>query len=177
MFIKSRLIAVLSVLFFGLASSWASPLEGIVKDAQGKPLRGAEIQIQKDGKLISKMNTDANGHYLSGNLPAGVYKLDVVVSGVIKASIKNATATGTKPVQYNFALTGKTMVKAGKHFVWVPARTGTNLGGGWVEVNDDGSTAASTDRTQQINRNTLERASQSAGGAGSMPNSGGGGTP
>ncbi|MEY2481230.1 MAG: Carboxypeptidase regulatory-like domain [Verrucomicrobiota bacterium] len=177
MFIKSRLIAVLSVLFCALATSWASPIEGIVKDAQGKPLAGAEIQVQKDGKLITRLNTDAHGHYVSGNLPAGVYKVDVLVGGVVKASIKNATLTGPKPVQYNFAMTGKTMTKGAKHFVWVPARTGSNLGGGWVEVNEDGTTGPSTERAQQLSRMSLEHASGTAGGTGSMPNSGGGGTP
>lgn len=153
MFTKSRVIGVLTVLFFTLARAWASPVEGVVKDAQGKPLVGAEIRIQtQDGKLVGKTSTDAHGHYVSANLPAGTYKVDCLVNSVLKASIKNVAATTAKPAQLNFALTGKTMAKNGKHFVWVPPKTGSNLGGSWVE---DGSVA--NDRVQTIDAKALQR--------------------
>ena len=177
MSINSRIIGVLTVLFFGLASTWASPVEGVVKDAQNKPLRGAEIRIQtQDGKLVGKASTDGRGHYLSANLPAGIYKVDVLVNSVVKASIKNVPANTAKSAQLNFALTGKMMTKSGKHFVWVPANTGTNIGGRWVEVSEDG-TASSDDRVQHVDRKALERAS--GGNSGSLQGigMGGGGTP
>ena len=143
MFIKSRIIGVLPVLFFSLASTWASPVEGVVKDAHGQPLKGAEVQIQtQDGKIIGKTSTDAHGHYLSANLPAGIYKVDLLVNSVVKASIKNVPANTAKSAQLNFALTAKTMAKSSKHFVWMPAQTGTHIGGRWVEVNDDGTSTA-----------------------------------
>jgi hypothetical protein len=142
MFTKS-IIGFFTVLFFSLASTWAGPVEGIVKDAQGKPLRGAEVLVQtQDGKVVSKLNTDARGHYASANLPAGTYRVDVLVNAVVKASIKNVAANTAEPAQLNFALTGKTMAKNAKHFVWVPADTGTHIGGRWVEVNEDGTSAA-----------------------------------
>src|ERR1039457_1204268 len=105
MFMKSRIIGVLSVLFFTLASAWASPVEGVVKDAQDKPVLGAEIRIQtRDGKLVGKTSTDAHGHYVSANLPAGIYKLDCLINSVVKASIKNVPANTAKSAQLNFAL-------------------------------------------------------------------------
>ena len=156
MFMKSRIIGVLSVLFFTLASAWASSVEGIVKDAKGKPVRGAEVRIQtQDGKIIGKTNTDARGHYLSANLPAGIYKVDLLVDAAVKASIKNVAANTATSAQLNFALTGKTMAKSGKHFVWMPANTGTNIGGRWVEVNDDGTNAAS-DRIDKADGRLLQ---------------------
>ena len=159
MFTKSRIIGLLAVLFFTSTSTWASPVEGIVKDAEGKPLVGAEIRIQtQDGKLIGKTSTDARGHYLSANLPAGIYKVDVLVDAVVKASIKNVPANTAKSAQVNFALTGKLMAKSGKHFVWMPANTGTHLGGRWVEVTEEGA-AASGDRVQQADRKALEKQS------------------
>ena len=177
MFMKSRIIGVLSVLFFTLASAWASPVEGVVKDAQDKPVLGAEIRIQtRDGKLVGKTSTDAHGHYVSANLPAGIYKLDCLINSVVKASIKNVPANTAKSAQLNFALTGKTMAKNGKHFVWVPPRTGSNIGGSWVEVNADG-TADANDRVQTIDAKALQRASgAAAGGLQGLGNPNGGGS-
>lgn len=150
---KSRITGVLSVLFFSVAGAWASPVEGIVKDAQGKPLVGAEIRIQtQGGKLVGKLNTDAHGHYVSANLPAAIYKVDCLVNSVLKASITNVAANTAKSAQLNFALTGKTMAKNGKHFVWVPPRTGSNLGGSWVEEGSVGN-----DRVQTIDAKALQR--------------------
>jgi hypothetical protein len=161
MFTKSRITAVLSVLFFTLANAWASPVEGVVKDAQGKPLLGAEIRIQnQSGKLVSKTSTDAHGHYVSVNLPVGIYKVDCLVNSVLKASIKNVTTTTTKSTQMNFALTGKTMAKNGKNLVWVPPRTGSNLGGSWVEEGSVGN-----DRVQTVDAKALQRGG-GTGGAG-----------
>lgn len=117
MFTKS-IIGVLTVLFFSLASTGASPVEGVVKDAQGKPLKGAEVRIQtQDGKIIGKTNTDARGHYLSVNLPAGIYRVDLLVNSVVKASIKNVAANTAKSAQLNFALKGEARAKNAKHFV------------------------------------------------------------
>jgi hypothetical protein len=175
MFTKSCIIGVLSVLFFTLAGAWASPVEGVVKDAQGKPLPGAEIRIQtQDGKLVGRTSTDAHGHYLFANLPNGIYKVDCLVNSVLKASIKNVSAKGTKPAQLSFALTGKTMAKGGKHFVWVPANTGTNIGGRWVEVDEAGNTN-SGDRVQHIDGAALQRAGGTGGGLSGIgaPNGGG----
>jgi hypothetical protein len=174
MFTKLRIIGVLSVLFFTLASAWASPVEGVVNDAHGQPLKGAEVRIEtQDGKIIGKTNTDARGYYLSANFPAGTYKVDLVVASVMKASIKNVPMKAGKPAQLNFDLKAESVVKTGakrdKHYVWMPPTTGTHMGGRWVEVNDDG-TSASGDRTQKVDAKVLQRATQGLGG-------GGGGTP
>ncbi len=53
----------------------------------------------------------------------------------------NAKTQLGKPTQLNFDLTAKTVpVKKHTHMVYVPADTGTLIGGGrWVEVDDNGN--------------------------------------
>jgi hypothetical protein len=43
-----------------------------------------------------------------------------------------------------------------KHYVWVPPKTGTHVGGGFVEVNDIGSAAsAGADNIQTVDGSAL----------------------
>jgi hypothetical protein len=138
------------ILLSGSARVGASALEGIVKDPNGRPISGADIQIEaKTGSSWNKVvRTDAKGHYVSNSLPAGTYRVTLIVAGSVKAAINNATIKTGNPTQLNFELktsaassTAKA-AKKGKHMVWVPARTGTHLGGSWVEVDDNGNTGA-----------------------------------
>jgi hypothetical protein len=138
------------VLLSGSARAGASALEGIVKDPNGRPISGADIRIEaKTGSSWNKVvKTDAKGHYVSNGLPAGTYQVTLIVAGSVKASINNATIKSGNPTQLNFELktsaassTSKA-AKKGKHMVWIPARTGTHLGGSWVEVDDSGNTGA-----------------------------------
>ena len=62
----SRVIVVLVT--FGLIlkahAEGEAMLSGVVRDAAGKPLQGAEIRIQgSDANKIGKIHTGANGHY------------------------------------------------------------------------------------------------------------------
>ena len=139
----------LSISFVGLllltfrVLAGTSALEGIVKDPTGRPIKGADVRIEaRKGSNFSKIvKTDATGHYTSNDLAVGIYKVTVVVNGVVKASILNAYTQSGKSTQLNFELTQK-MVSAKKHThsVWIPPQTGTRIGGGWVEVDDNGKT-------------------------------------
>src|SRR5438874_3734511 len=90
-------IKSLQIGFIGLvlcaASAWAGPssIQGIVNDAKGKPIKGADVRIEsKDGKqLFNTVKTDASGRYISQGLPVGVYRVTLVVNGAVKASISN----------------------------------------------------------------------------------------
>jgi len=53
--------------------------------------------------------------------------------------------------------------------VWVPAATGSHIGGGWVEVDDEGKSAPGTLNVQRANAEQLQRQIQSQGN----PNTGG----
>jgi hypothetical protein len=171
-FLKSLRIGFIG-LVLSVASAWAasSELQGIVKDAKGHPIRGADIRIEvkNGGKLLKTVKTDANGRYASGSLPAGNYRITLVVNGVVKTSINNTTIKSGEPTQLNFDLTPTSAswasgaAKTGKHWVWIPAFTGSRLPGRWVEVSGSGSwtAEASTLNVVRVSGEELQRTGQS----------------
>ncbi len=119
-------------------------IQGFVKNPNGGPVKGADLRIEsRDGKqLFSTVKTDPNGRYISQGLQPGVYRVTLLVNGAVKASITNTRTKLNQPTHLNFdfkttSQAGKTP-KGGKHMAWVPGRTGTHLGGTWVEVDDKG---------------------------------------
>ena len=139
MFIKSLQIAFIGLIVF-TASAWAgnSVIQGIVKDPKGQPVKGADIRIEaKDGsKLFKTVKTDASGHYISNALPAGNYRVTLIVNGAVKASVSNTKTKLGAPTQLNFELkstsASQASAKKGKNYIWVPPTTGSHLGGRWV---------------------------------------------
>jgi len=119
-------------------------VQGFVKDAKGEPIKGAGVRIEsRDGKQVfGTVTTDPKGRYISQGLQPGVYRMTLLVNGAVKASIMNTQIKADQPTQLNFDLkptsqAGNTS-KSGKHMVWVPGRTGSHIGGNWVEVEDNG---------------------------------------
>jgi Carboxypeptidase regulatory-like domain len=148
MFIKSIWMGFVGVLLFVASALAAGPgLEGIVKDAGGHPIQGADIRIEANntGRLVTTVKTDANGHYILTGLTPGNYRVTLVVNGAVKTSINNTTVEPGESTQLNFDLTHRrasVTVQKGKHWVWIPAFTGSRLPGRWVEIDDNGSWAA-----------------------------------
>ena len=152
MFIKSIWIGFVGlVLFTAVAWAASSVLQGVVKDSEGHPIKGADIRIEtkNGGKLFQTVKTDVNGRYVSGDLPAGNYRITLVVNGAVKTSINNAKIELDEPTQLNFDLTSTSAsqassfpAKKGTHRVWMPPFTGSRLPGRWIEVDDSGSWAA-----------------------------------
>ena len=134
------------------ANAWAGPasIQGIVKDAQGKPIKGADVRIEsRDGKqLFNTVKTDTQGRYISQGLQPGVYRVSLVVNGAVKAAIGNQKTKSDQATQLNFDLKPVAVsqasagAKKGKHMVWMPPSTGSHTGGRWVEVDDNGSAGA-----------------------------------
>ena len=163
MIIKSLQLCFVTLLVSGVAA-WASPvgpstLQGDVKDTKAQPVAGAEVHIQaKDGSGFQKIvRTDSNGHYVVSKLPNTDYEVVLFVNGSIKATINNTKTFADKPTQLDFKLTGQfaanKTAKKHTHMVYVPAETGSNLSGRWVEVDDNGdSTAAATAGTGKLER-------------------------
>ena len=147
MFIKSIWIGFLAVmLFIASASGAGSVLQGIVKDANEHPIEGADIRIQakNNGGLLTTAKTDAKGHYNLEGLPAGDYRVTLVVNGTVKTTINNTTVEASESTELNFNLTqtrASVTMKKGKHWVWIPAFSGSRLPGRWVELDDAGSWA------------------------------------
>jgi hypothetical protein len=184
MFIKSLQIGLMG-LYFCAANAWAGPasIQGIVKDAKGQPIKGADVQVSsRDGKqVLNTVKTDAKGHYISQGLAPGVYRISLVVNGAVKASIMNTNAKASQTTQLNFDLKAGTSgqaaagQKTGKHMVWMPPSTGSHTGGRWVEV-DDGAAGALNVKTR--NADALHREQmQNSGGPQSLSGGTGGGHP
>ena len=146
MLCKSVILSFVCLLLVTLsASAGSSVLEGVVKDPTGRPIKGADVQI--DAKDFSKIvKTDANGHYVCDGLRVDTYKVTLVINGQVKASILNAKIQLNKPTQLNFGLTGKTAsAKKHTHIVWLPPDINRRIGGGrWVEVDDKGNIVGTT---------------------------------
>jgi carboxypeptidase family protein len=177
MFIKSLQIGLMGF-FLCAANAWAGPasIQGIVKDAQGKPIKGADVRIEsRDGKqLFNTVKTDAKGHYISQGLKPGVYRVALVVNGAAKASIMNTSAKADQATQLNFDLKPATSAQAaisqktGKHMVWIPPSTGSHTGGRWVEVDEGGAAAAGALRVQRGSAEAV-RQQQLQGAPGGLP--------
>ena len=105
------LVGVLLVTFSVFAGT--SVLEGVAKDATGRPIKGADVRIE--AKNFSKvLKTDASGHYVTNGLPVGTYKVMLVINGQVKASIVEAKTQLDKPTQVNFDLSGKSVQKVSR---------------------------------------------------------------
>jgi hypothetical protein len=169
MSIKSLQIGFVGVLLCA-ASAWAGPssIQGIVKDAKGQPIKGADVRVEsRDGKqLFNTVKTDAQGRYISQGLQPGVYRVSLVVKGAIKASLTNTKTRSDQATQLNFDLKPlpaaqvSATEKKGKHLVWIPPETGSHMGGRWVEV-PDGAQAAGTLNVKRANAEQLQRDAQS----------------
>jgi len=148
MFIKSLQIGLMG-LFLSVASVWAgsASIQGIVKDAKGQPIKGADVRVEsKDGKQVfNTVKTDAKGRYISQGLQPGVYRVSLLVNGAVRADIGNTKTRSDQATLLNFDLKpvtagqASTEQKKGKHMVWMPPATGSHTGGRWVEVPDGGS--------------------------------------
>jgi 5-hydroxyisourate hydrolase-like protein (transthyretin family) len=167
MFIKSIWVGFVGVmLFVASASASSSMLQGIVKDAQGHPIQGADIRIDatKAGRLLT-IKTNADGRYSSEGLAAGKYRVTLLVNGAVKASITNTTLEPGESTQLNFELKqtrpSVTLTK-GKHRVWIPPFTGSRLPGHWVEVDDSSGWAsvAAANHIVRVSAEELQREAQ-----------------
>ena len=157
-------------LILSTASAWAGgfALQGVVKDSEGHPIKGADIRIEtkNSGKLIKTVKTDANGRYTSDGLPAGNYRITLIVNGAVKTSINNTKIQLDEPTQLNFDLTATSASRAlppakkGTHWVWMPPFTGSRVPGRLIAVDDNGSWAAahaSTENVVRISGEELQR--------------------
>jgi 5-hydroxyisourate hydrolase-like protein (transthyretin family) len=165
MFIKSIWISFIGVtLFVASASAASSGLQGIVKDAKGHPIQGADIRVEatKTGGLLTTVKTNVNGRYSLEGLAAGNYRVTLVVNGAVKASINNTTLEPDESTKLNFELKqtrASVTVTKGKHRVWIPPFTGSRLPGHWVELDDIGgwAAAAPANNVVRVNPEELER--------------------
>src|SRR5438034_4401940 len=107
MLTKLLRMGIIGWMLYGV-NAWAGPasIQGIVEDAKGKPIKGADVRIEsRDGKqLLGTVKTDAKGHYISQGLQPGIYRVSLVVNGAVKSSIMNTNAKADQATQLNFDL-------------------------------------------------------------------------
>jgi tRNA A-37 threonylcarbamoyl transferase component Bud32 len=128
-----------------IAADRPASIQGFVKDAKGEPIKGADVRIEsRDGKRVfNTVKTDPKGRYFSQGLQPGDYRVTLLMNGTVEASILNTQTKTNQPTQLNFDFKPKSQAdrtaKSRKHMVWMPNRTGSHIGGNWVEVDDEGN--------------------------------------
>ena len=140
MFYRTKVLAASFAAVAGVFSgvAFGQSIEGTVRGSDGKALKDAEVRVEGKGKKVATTMTDARGHYSYARLSPGVYKVSVVLGGAVQSSVDVKTAPTNSRIDFDLkATTGKKV----KHYVWVPARTGSHMGSGWVEVDDEGNAA------------------------------------
>jgi hypothetical protein len=120
---------------FGLlpvALAQIASLQGGVMGTDGRPLKGAEVRIERTDQPSTPMTnvTGSRGQYLFRELPAGVYKLSILADGAVKFSV-NVKMRGEK-ARIDFDLS-PSAEKRIRNYVWVLGRTGSNVAGRWAE--------------------------------------------
>jgi tetratricopeptide (TPR) repeat protein len=86
-----RSFVLLGFVLFSACMSWAqtSTLQGDVKGADGQPLKGATIVLDRtDIKGHYQVKTDKHGHWLYTGLPMGTYNVSCMVDGKVADSVK-----------------------------------------------------------------------------------------
>jgi Carboxypeptidase regulatory-like domain len=136
------LLGGLLLLSANLYASASATIEGYVMDEKGQLLPQAQIRVEgREGSGLNEVvRTDARGHYSVSGLSNGTFKITLIINGQIKACIANVRGEIGQVESLNFSLNKASAARpaaTGKHYVWVPAPTGSQLAGSWVEVNDD----------------------------------------
>ncbi len=154
MSITSRLFWSVSVCLICLSgSAWAgniAVIQGEVNGPDGKGIQGADVHVErKDAPGTPRSaKTDRQGAYIFKDLNVGKYSLTANANGMAPTTINNVKARSEGAVRINFNLNQAgakvaAVRKKATHMVWIPSDTGSNLGGRWVEVDDQGNTEAS----------------------------------
>jgi len=109
--------------------------------ADGRPLQGAEVRIERQDKTSAPVTTQTNakGSYASSALPAGTYNISVVENGAVKSSVTVKTGGESARIDFDLKPSGKKV----KHYVLVQG-TGTHLTARWVQADENGSPIAGT---------------------------------
>jgi tetratricopeptide (TPR) repeat protein len=86
---RSLSVGGLLILMAGAALAQTTTIEGNVKGADGAPLKGAEITLERtDIKGHYKVKSDKKGHWLYTGLPFGTYDITCAVDGKVVDGMK-----------------------------------------------------------------------------------------
>jgi tetratricopeptide (TPR) repeat protein len=100
---RNLAMPALGILFCAIGFAQVSSLEGDVKGADGAPLKGALIKIDRlDIKGHYQVKTDKKGHYFYGGLPLATYKITLEVDGKDVDYVNNVRTKLGDPTENNF---------------------------------------------------------------------------
>src|SRR5205085_5808883 len=142
-------------------------VSGTVRGADGKPAQAAQIRFEGKGRSNFTTTTDAHGKYAYKGLPPGLYKVSVLINGIPKSTVTVKTAAENARVDFDLK---SSPAKSVKHYVWVPSRTGSHMGGGWVEVDSSGNPVAATLNVDQGSGPAVQNMQRNMG-TGKLPGS------
>lgn len=180
MLIISRKIGLsLSALLLLGATAWSAAIQGDVRGPDGKPIAGAEVRLDRTDKkgAPSIVKTDRQGLYTFAKIEVGTYKVVAAAKDMAATASSNIKARSEGVVRVDFSLKKQTVAAAPKkktHRVWMPPEPGTNIGGRYVDVPDNGTAVpAASPGVNPTSRtgNSAIRSMQQNGGM--MPNVGG----
>ena len=131
----TRLTAVIfssSFLLLGSAFGQKAVIEADVRGVDGAPAKGAEVRIERQDKKAAPViaKTDKQGRVVANDLEIGSYKVTATVEGGVQSS-QIVKTRSNKPTLIPLDMR-KAVAVAGKgkmRSVWVPAQTGSRLGG------------------------------------------------
>jgi hypothetical protein len=151
MFYRALIISLFLQASFVLSANAATAsIQGDVLGTDGRPLKGAEVLLERKDKSgpAFTATTNARGYYVVNGVGAGVYKVSVVTGGAVKSAVNVRTTGANARVDFDMQpASGKKV----KHFVWTGSATGSNLGGRWVEVNDNTTVVAGALNSKSYN--------------------------
>lgn len=172
---KTLTLCLSLVGFASLAFAQKATIEGQALDRSNRPLKNAEVILQSEtgkSKASFQAKTDAKGHFAVG-LPAGAYTVSVNSGGKLAASLQHVRAAANSVARINLGgQVAKTATTAAapagkKRWVWVPAQTGSRIGGGWQEVTEantnSGLRKADEDAFTRIQTNNIRTGSAPGG--------------
>src|SRR3981081_1647569 len=143
-------LALSALLFSAAAFAQTSAIEGIVKGADGQPVKDALIKIdRKDIKGHYEVKTKKKGDYFHAGLPLGVYRVSVVVDGKEVDSVESVKTGLGDPKEVDFDLQ---KIKARQQAVQKAAETG--------QVTPEVSRDMTPEQKQAYEKNMKERTQQ-----------------
>ncbi len=87
------------------AKAQVTAVEGVVKGADGQPIKGAVVKFDRtDIKGTYKVTTDKKGHFGHYGLPIGKYNISVEVDGTVKDGLNGVQTHPGDPMVQNFDL-------------------------------------------------------------------------